>query len=152
MSQKLQVNKGTLAVHARRPQFTLPEGFQNRGEYHLTLLDPRDLKAIKSSKGWSNKELDTWLKSQEGQSIDGSPRGLGIGTAIDGDNQVYFEVIEWPEAQAWRAALGLSHKDLHVTAGFLVSDIFGVLKNRSTLIASDHSLLLAYEIEALDPG
>jgi len=150
VSQKLTLNKGTVAVHAERPRFTLPPDFQSRGEYHITLLDPSDLKALRSSRGWSNKELSVWLTSLEGTAISGTPRSLGIGTVVDGDNQAYFEVLEWPEAQQWRNSLGLGHKDLHITAGFKDSDIHGVPKNRSTLVSSDFRL--ANEIEALDKG
>lgn len=149
MSIRLHLNKGTLAAPARRPHFTLPEGFQTRGEYHITILGPDDQRTIKALKGWSNREVGEWVKTLEGLAISGAPQSLGIGTAVDGDNQVYFEVIEWPEAQEWRRTQGLGHKDLHVTVGFKDSDIHGVPKNRTTLISNDHDDLVASEIEAL---
>lgn len=129
-------NKNTLAAPTVPPSYTLPEGFQSRGEYHLTVLDAADGKVLKTIHGWSNRVLETWLAEQvaTGIEIPGTPTRLGVGYATQGDTAAYYEVYEWPEAQAWRASLGLGHKDLHVTIGFRGADPHGVSKGRETLI------------------
>lgn len=151
MSQRVYINGGTLAVHADRPRLVLPEGFTSRGEYHLTIFDPKDAKALRAKNGWSNTQLSDWMKAQAGTTIPGTPKVLGIGSVTQGDNQAYFDVVEWPECQAWRASLGLEPKDLHVTAGFKESDIHGVPKDRTTLLSSSDAIrLLSWQ--AFEPG
>ena len=146
MGQSIHYNKGTLAIETTRPAFDLPEGCKNRGEYHVTILDPADIKVLKPQKGMSNSQFDAWLKSFEGQTISGKWTSLGVGTATKGDNTAYFEVISWPEAQRWRKDLGLGEKDLHITIGFIGSDVHGVPKDKSTLIASGPLAALASEL------
>jgi len=149
MSQKVHYIKGTLAVETRRPSFSLPPDFQSRGEYHITVLDPRDAKVLKQAHGCSNQGLEEWMKSQHGATISGTPQSLGIGRASDGSNEAYFEVIDWPEAQQWRGEQGLGPKDFHVTVGFKGSDVHGVPKDRSTIISIDRLYSIASEIDSI---
>jgi hypothetical protein len=146
VSQKIHYSKGTLAVHARRPAFSLPSGYTTRGEYHITVLDPVDARTIKQARGWSGSEFEKWAKKQEGTVIPGTPEALGIGRASRGSDDAFYEVIEWPEAQAWRAKLGLGPKDLHVTVGFKGADVHGVPKDKSTIIPYDRLYALAAEL------
>jgi len=136
VSQTIHYNKGTLAVETYRPAFDLPEGCTTRGEYHVTVVDIPDSKALKAIKGLSNSQFDAWLKSLNGQTIPGKWKSLGVGSVSKGADTAYFEVISWPEAQAWRKELGLGEKDLHITIGFKGSDVHGVPKDKSTIIAS----------------
>ena len=56
---------------------------------------------------------------------------LGVGKAVDGDNEVYvththnanrvtryFVVLDWKSANEMRKSMGLSPKDFHITLGF----------------------------------
>lgn len=53
---------------------------------------------------------------------------LGLGTATDGESVCYFVAIDSKEAQAMLEAVGLPHKDLHLTIGFTLHDVHGVTK------------------------
>ena len=58
-----------------------------------------------------------------------------LGEQRDGDNWVRFLVVDWPEANEWRASMGLPPKDFHYTMEFNVCDINGVPKDASTKIS-----------------
>lgn len=145
MGQRIYQYKNILAIPSGRPSFLLPEGFEVRGEWHLTLVDPIDTKLLKERNGWSNRDVDLWLKKQVGTDIPGYPKRLGIGHASKGGAEAYYEVIEWPEAQEWRKSLGLGPKDLHITVGFKGEDPHGVPKGKATLISSVDSLVSEIE-------
>ncbi|PXF45260.1 Glutathione S-transferase C-terminal domain-containing protein [Gracilariopsis chorda] len=52
----------------------------------------------------------------------------------DVKHEVFFVVIEWPEAQQLRGQMGLPVKDLHITLGFTEKDIHNCRKDLNTLI------------------
>ena len=128
--------KNTLAVSVRPQFYALPEGFITRDEYHLTVLDGADGKTLKAMHGLSNRVFEAWLADQamKGIEIPGTPTKLGVGYAEQDGNAAYFEVYEWPEAQAWRRSQGLGPKDLHATIGFFGTDPQGVPKGRGSLL------------------
>jgi len=62
------------------------------------------------------------------------PKYVGIGKAEGGGNLVYYVVVEWKEINEVRAKFKLPLLDLHVTLGFLGSDVHGVSKGLQTVI------------------
>lgn len=131
---------GTLGRRAVAPPFTLPVGFTRpAGDFHMTLLDIADSKLLRVSLNLSGRLYEKWLDVTAASPDDlpgGEPVPVGIGYAEQGENAVYFEVWEWPEAQAWRAMLGLGPKDLHITLGVKGANLHGGPKDRTTLVGT----------------
>lgn len=70
---------------------------------------------------------------------------IGLGKVEDGANvvmttcifvivQAWFKVIEWESAAKFRAAIGLTPKDFHITVGYRDQDIHHVRKDKSTVV------------------
>ena len=120
-------DKGYVFSPAERPVLSaedsalLPPGLKDRGEFHITIIGPPEMKAV--PKGTFEKGVK--------YEIGGAPSYRGLGRAVDGANEAYFMVIDWPEAQQFRAKYGLGEKDLHVTVGFKEKDIHNVRKNQT---------------------
>ena len=94
---------------------------RDHNTYHMTILSPQELKIL-------NKQIETPVFKTE-------PKFIGLGSVNSGmENQVYFIVVDWKEIQEYRNWLSLPDKDLHITLGFTIKDIFGVKKNKSTLV------------------
>lgn len=134
--QALYATGGTLAIRTIPPPFEAPEGFVRRAEFHMTLLDIADSKILRAASGRSGRVYEAWLDEvvEAKGGPDGAPMLVGVGYAEHGPNAAFFEVWEWPEAQAWRAAMTLPPKDLHVTICVRGADVHGVPKGRETLI------------------
>jgi len=60
---------------------------------------------------------------------------LGIGRQQNAQTETFFRVIKWDAANLFRQQFGLPPNDFHVTIGFKSTDIHGVKKDESTLIA-----------------
>lgn len=102
----VQVIKPTMAER-------LPLDAKARREFHVTLLTPQEFAAL-------SPEVQAELA--KGVEIGGSPRGRGLQRSVFGDTPVYQMEIEWPEAQAFRAKLGLDARKLHVTLSGGIGD------------------------------
>ncbi|CAN8062503.1 unnamed protein product [Agarophyton chilense] len=50
------------------------------------------------------------------------------------EQEAYYVVIKWPEAQRLRNEMGLPQKDLHITLGFTEKDIHNCRKDARTLV------------------
>ena len=59
---------------------------------------------------------------------------LGLGEVKSEDKKTFFVVAQSHDAQFIRQQLLLNNKDFHVTLGFSPSDIYGVKKDRTTLV------------------
>jgi len=60
---------------------------------------------------------------------------LGVGKAVDGENECFFVVVNWKEATELRKQFGLKPKDFHITLGFKYSDIHEpAVKNETSLV------------------
>ena len=99
---------------------------RDHGEFHVTVVNPFEYKKLNST-----QQL---LLEQD---LDYEVTLLGLGKAEKGDKKAFFIVAKSPKAQALRALLSLKEKDFHVTLGFSPTDVYGVAKNESTLIASE---------------
>lgn len=123
-----RVQNGYLAVDVPRPnlgeeEILLPPNLKNRGEWHITIIRPPEMKVL--------KKLGKPLNNGDAIAISGSPVYKGLGKVSDGENEAYFVVIDWPEAQKFRAQYGLPSLDFHITMGFSNKDIHDVPKNRT---------------------
>lgn len=105
---------------------------QDRGEFHITVLSPHELARVKSSRPdlWDDG-VELPLTGAQGV------RYRGLGRAAKGGKVAYFVIVEWPAAQRFREALGLSPYQFHVTVGFVTGDVFGVDKSINSRIAGE---------------
>ena len=126
------VEKDHVEIPVADPQVALPEeGLKTRGEYHITVVTPPEMKEILDRHGWNWETLHTKIN---GAPVEGKPRYVCLGKQEKGDNAVYYIVVEWGEVNEIRRKMGLQAKDLHVTLGFRQEDIHDVLKNQGTCI------------------
>lgn len=131
------VNKNTIAVHMPVAMFVEIQqpGFVHLADHHLTVMDRSDVAKLKLTRCMSNREIELWIADLAViTDIPSEPTRVGLGRIDDGANAVYFDVYDWPEMQAWRAAFGLPPKDAHVTLAVRGADIHGRAKDRSTLV------------------
>lgn len=117
--------QGYLFLPVKRPELSAEEeklvnGLKNRGEYHITIINKNDVDKLPKNTFEDNFRYE----------ISGEPRYLGLGKVVDGGNTVYFIVVDWQEAQEFRAKYGLPPIDLHITIGFVSKDIHNVRKNK----------------------
>ena len=108
------------------------ERLQDRGEWHITVMSPQELRRLKGH----HPKLE---KGAFKLPLTGS-KGVqykGIGRQQQGSKTVYYVIVDWEAAQDFRAEYGLSRYDLHVTIGYIGGDIFNVPKGRSTKIAME---------------
>lgn len=104
---------------------TFRQGQQTRdhNQFHITIVNPYEFEALEPK----YEELLT-------ENIELSFNLIGLGHASNDKSQTYFIVAESIEGQKLRAKLGLKDKDFHVTLGFKPQDVYGVKKNRESLI------------------
>lgn len=132
----LAYDKGYVYYPVERPDFDIPVGLKDRGEFHITIIKPNEVKALKTSLGKEvfekslNEEMSVFSNGSGPQIV-----GLGKHQDVTGDI-VYFVVVDWPEAQSFRARFDLPLADLHITMAFSNKDIHGVRKDRSTIVKS----------------
>jgi tRNA nucleotidyltransferase/poly(A) polymerase len=137
-AKKLTYNNGYVYLPVTKPPYSIPDGLKNRGEFHITIIEPPEVSKIAKTlkgQGLSSAEVDAQLKTKVGAlTVDGEPQMIGLGKQTSGGNETYFAVVKWPEAQLLRDQLGLPSKDLHITLGFKEKDIYGVPKDETTLV------------------
>jgi tRNA nucleotidyltransferase (CCA-adding enzyme) len=128
----LQFSEDYFAVPVSDPKVRLPEaGLKDRGEFHITVINPDETRELMDRKGWTIERLRSEI---EGHRFQSRPDYRCLGRAEDGENAVYFIVVKWPEAQEFRERLGLGPYDFHITLGFRTNDIHGIPKNASACI------------------
>lgn len=116
------------------------ERLQDRGEWHITVMSPQELRALKGK----HPELETDVFELPISGGKGA-RYKGLGRQQKGDKTVYYVIVDWPAAQQFRAKYGLPKYDFHVTLGFIGGDIFDVPKDLSTKIAAERFAGLSRE-------
>lgn len=103
---------------------------------HLTIVAPMEWKALAGNKAKKLKAGQSYVgRKRPLEDIKGQPVVVCLGEQRDGDNWVRFLVVDWPEANEWRASMGLPPKDFHYTMEFNVCDIHDVPKDASTKIS-----------------
>lgn len=96
-------------------------------EYHITVLEPGEIDA---------KHLRQRF-DQFGGVFDVHIQGIGR-VEVEGKKAFYL-IVNSPALDALRESMGFGPKDLHITIGFLGSDIYGVPKDKSTMIWPTHN-------------
>lgn len=84
--------------------------------YHMTILTPKECKGVTSLGDFSLHGLELF--------------DLGVGVK-DG---CYFVIVLAPKLQKFRKTIGLGPTDLHITLGFLSSDVHGIRKDFGCLL------------------
>ena len=101
------------------------------GKYHITVINVMDYGRLVKSLGMDKfvSALQPILEYE----IDDLDM-LGVGKAESKGNTSYFVVCESDKLDAVRTRLGLPKQDLHITIGFDKRDVFGVVKDKSSLL------------------
>ena len=113
----------SLLPHHDYTVFTTNQQLRDDGNYHLTIIDPREY-----------EQLILPVTLAEG--LDGRLRFriIGLGQQASGGNVAYYCVVDSTDAQLFRRGCGLGSKDLHITLGFNPKDIHDQAKGPDTLI------------------
>jgi len=130
-----KVNSAELAIYLDKLAQLLGDDFQqyrafqaarDHQLFHMTLVSPPEYQL-------ADKDLVAKLLSLEknNQLI---VNLLGLGTVKQNDKETFFVVAQSDNGQLIRQQFLLKKKDFHITLGFKPNDIYGVTKDRSTLI------------------
>lgn len=110
--------------------FRANQAARDHQSFHVTLINPIEYQHV-------NKDLVQELLSST-KSVSFSSQLevtlLGLGKVEKAEQSTYFVVAQSHSGQLIRQRFLLKAKDFHVTLGFSPSDIYGVRKNKSTLI------------------
>lgn len=126
-----KVSKVDLSSYLNKMEILLGEDFilfresqaiRDHHTFHITLVNPYEFQTL--------KKIIT-LGEMLSVSL------LGLGRVEQNDNVAYFVVATSSQAQFFRTKLVLPPKDLHVTLGFKTYDVFGVSKDKTSLINND---------------
>lgn len=101
------------------------------GKYHITVINVMDYGRLVKSLG-----MDKFLSALEPileYEIDDLDM-LGVGKAESKGNTSYFVVCESDKLDAVRTRFELPKQDFHITLGFDKKDVFGVVKDKSSLL------------------
>lgn len=93
--------------------------------FHVTVLDPKETRALKKSGKISEFQKDISEISPEYST-------KGVGRVLDGDKEAHYVLVESGSVQSLREKYGLEKKDLHITLGFRNGDVHGLPKDEST--------------------
>lgn len=132
MKARTEILNGAVVIPVEDPAVRLPErGLKSRGEFHITLLSPPEVEELRERKGWDEEKFE---KRMTGVKVSGIPKYECLGKQEEGENAVYFIVVDWPGGQDFRRRRGFGRKDMHVTLGFRESDIYDAPKGVATCI------------------
>lgn len=134
---KFQIDFGDrkgLKSHIGDEAFEIYTGNQQKrdnGEYHITVINVMDYGRLTKSMGMDKfvSALQPILEYE----IDDLDM-LGVGKAESKGNTSYFVVCESDKLDAVRTRFGLPKQDFHITLGFDKKDVFGVTKDKSSLL------------------
>ena len=123
------VNKADIEQYLTKLQIILGDEFESyrqhqsardHGSFHVTLVNPYEYQALTNKDKVVNQKIRVQLH--------------GLGRVSKDDNTTYFVVASSPDGQFLRQNLLLKEKDFHVTLGFKSQDVYGVAKDKTTLI------------------
>lgn len=95
---------------------------RDSGLYHITVVSPPEYQSLG----------EKYFRQILGLKI--SYEYLGLGMVSDCRDETYYVVVSASDIDKVRIELCLGHRDLHVTLGFEINDIYGVDKSANTLI------------------
>lgn len=129
------VNQADLLVYLKQLEAILGKSFsqyrerqavRDHQQFHMTLVSPPEYQH-------ADKSVIDHLLLTDAKHFNVTLLGLGK-VALE-DKETFFIVAHSNEAQRLRQQLLLKNKDFHITLGFNPSDIYGVTKDITTLIA-----------------
>src|SRR5574343_197259 len=112
-------------------EFVRNQQTRDHNHHHITVINPIDYNNLAKKHGMSNfiNSIEPIFKYQ----ID-DIKLLGIGTAEKGGNRTYFIVVDSEKVKIIRDKYELPIQDFHITIGFKWKDVFGVKKDKTSLI------------------
>lgn len=123
------VNRADIEQYLTQLQIILGDEFESyrhhqsardHSSFHVTLVNPYEYQALADKGKVVNHKIRVQLH--------------GLGRVSKDDNTTYFVVASSPDGQFLRQNLLLKEKDFHVTLGFKSQDVYGVAKDKTTLI------------------
>ena len=98
--------------------------------FHMTLLSPQEYQLADKTiiENLLSLDVNSNFSNQLNVTL------LGLGQAEQRNKKTFFVVAQSGDAQLIRQQFLLQAKDFHVTLGFSPNDVYGVKKDRSTLI------------------
>lgn len=103
---------------------------RDRGHYHITVINVMDFNQLTKKLG--SKFIESLEVPFDIEITD--LELLGVGTAQKNENRAYYVVCKSDILNEVRSRYGLPPIDLHITIGFKWKDVFGVPKNKETII------------------
>lgn len=95
-------------------------------EFHITIASPLETRQLRKA-----EQLDSFVQALHTVK-DVQIRGIGR-AANDRGHEAWFLVVESDAIHAQRLAVGLGHRDLHITIGFVGADVHDQSKDMSTI-------------------
>ena len=111
--------------------YTSNQQNRDKGEYHITIINVMDYGRLTKSMGMD--KFVTALQPVLEYVIDDIDM-LGVGKAEGKGNTTFFVVCESDKLDAVRTRFELPKQDFHITIGFDKKDVFGVAKDKSSLL------------------
>lgn len=99
-------------------EISFEESLKDRGEFHITVINPQEFKQIKLS------QQEILKLAQEVTTDDLIFEGLGRAYSLSQKDVAYFIVCTWPSADHFRQKLNLPSYEYHLTLGFKEKDVF----------------------------
>jgi hypothetical protein len=104
---------------------------RDKGEHHITVINVMDYSRLTKAMGM-DKFVEAIQHILEYEIDD--LQMLGVGKAESKGNTSYFIVCESDKLDAVRTRFELTKQDFHITIGFDKKDVFGVVKDKSSLL------------------
>jgi len=111
-------------------RFRANQAARDHQSFHMTILSPKEYQLADKAliEQLLSPNLNNSFSSQLKITL------LGLGKVVQNSKKTYFVVTQSSDAQLIRQRFLLKAKNFHVTLGFNPSDIYGVKKDRSTLV------------------
>lgn len=108
---------------------------RDKNHYHITIINTMQFNKLKKEQP---EKLAIFLNNFLGTTFDFF--SYGIGNAQKANNEAWFAVVESSELNHLRNNLELTPQDLHITMAFHEKDVFGVAKNKESVIYDNQNL------------
>jgi hypothetical protein len=111
--------------------YTRNQKTRDKEEHHITVINVMDYGRLTKAMGM-DKFVEAIQHVLEYEIDD--LQMLGVGKAESKGNTSYFIVCESDKLDAVRTRFELTKQDFHITIGFDKKDVFGVVKDKSSLL------------------
>lgn len=107
---------------------------RDKGKYHITIINSMSYGKLKK---FNNDLLTNFLNNVLDKKFDFYTYGIG---KVENNNEAYFVICENAEIMSLREKLNISSQDFHITLAFNEKDVFGIAKNRKSLIYNNNEI------------